>query len=89
MIEDCRVNKTEQQAEPPQEEIPVQQITYPLRDEGYSSLEELHIVFLWGDHGRNFRQSLIFLYHMYSHMNVCLNESNSMNKSNSRVLLLR
>ena len=46
MIEDCRVNKTEQQAEPPQEEIPVQQITYPLRDEGYSSLKELHNVFL-------------------------------------------
>ena len=46
MIEDFRVNKTEQQAEPPQAEFPVQQITYPLRDEGYSSLEELHNVFL-------------------------------------------
>ena len=49
IIEDCRVNKPEQQAEPPQEELPVQQITYPLRDEGYSSLEELHNVFLWGE----------------------------------------
>ena len=46
IIEDCRVNKPEQQAESPQEELPVQQITYPLRDEGYSSLEELHNVFL-------------------------------------------
>ena len=49
IIEDCRVNKPEQQAEPPQEKLPVQQITYPLRDEGYNSLEELHNVFLWGE----------------------------------------